>query len=78
MKPTRKRKEELLEPNTDMVDEKLGDFDVVVEGREMESSVAVVFLLVHDPRPGQLGQQRPHGTAWDHTSQVTQQRLHYF
>ena len=37
--------------------------DVVVEGGEVERGVAVVLLLVHDPRPRQLRKQHPHRAA---------------
>jgi hypothetical protein len=46
-----------------LMDEQFGYLHMVIEGSQMQCSIAVILLLVHDPRPGQLGQQNPHSTA---------------
>ena len=50
-----------VEPSAALTHQQLGHFDVVVERRQMQRRVAVVLLLVDDPRPGQFRQQDPHG-----------------
>jgi hypothetical protein len=45
-----------------LVNQQLGHLYVVVERRQVQGGVTVIFLLIYDPGPRQLGQQHTHGT----------------
>lgn len=46
-----------------LVHQQLSHLHMVVEGSQVQCSVTIVLLLIYDPRPGQFGQQHPHGTV---------------
>ena len=43
-----------IEMSSSLAHQELGHLDVVIESGQMQGRVAVIFLLVDDPRPRQL------------------------